>query len=163
VFFDSFAGIRLEALRSLLTPEILVRATTGAAYGASRAWFDRPGPDASLLARILYADQKTYLVELLMKQDQMSMAASIESRVPFLDHPLVEFAARLPDSWKLRGFTTKRILRAASADLLPREILERPKMGFPVPFAHWSPRPSNASSRDTRAVSVQEATRSGVF
>ncbi|HEX2344236.1 MAG TPA: asparagine synthase (glutamine-hydrolyzing) [Vicinamibacterales bacterium] len=148
VFFDSFAGIRLEALRSLLTPEILVRATTGAAYGASRAWFDRPGPDASPLARILYADQKTYLVELLMKQDQMSMAASIESRVPFLDHPLVEFAARLPDSWKLRGFTTKRILRAASADLLPREILERPKMGFPVPFAHWMRGPSIRVARD---------------
>ena len=92
---------------------------------------------ASLLDRMLYADLKTYLVELLMKQDQMSMAASIESRVPFLDHELVEFAARLPDSWKLRGFTTKRILRAAAADLLPREILERPKMGFPVPFADW--------------------------
>ena len=72
-----------------------------------------------------------------MKQDQMAMAASIESRVPFLDHELVEFAARLPDSWKLRGFTTKRILRSAAADSPPREILERPKMGFPVPFADW--------------------------
>ena len=61
--------------------------------------------DASPLARMLYADQKTYLVELLMKQDQMSMAASIESRVPFLDHPLVEFAARVPERLKLRGGT----------------------------------------------------------
>jgi asparagine synthase (glutamine-hydrolysing) len=148
VFFDSFAGIRLEALRSLLTPECLTRATAAAAYGASRAWFDRPGPGASALARILYTDQKTYLVELLMKQDQMSMAASIESRVPFLDHPLVEFAARLPDSWKLRGLTTKRILRAAAADLLSREILERPKMGFPVPFAQWMRGPSMRIARD---------------
>ena len=137
VFFDSFAGIRLHALRSLLRPAQVMRATTRAAYGASRFWFDRPGASASLLDRMLYADLKTYLVELLMKQDQMSMAASIESRVPFLDHELVEFAARLPDSWKLRGFTTKRILRSAAADLLPREILERPKMGFPVPFADW--------------------------
>jgi asparagine synthase (glutamine-hydrolysing) len=72
-----------------------------------------------------------------MKQDQMSMAASIESRVPFLDHELVEFAAALPPSWKLRGFSTKRILRAAARPLLPRAILERPKMGFPVPFEQW--------------------------
>ena len=148
VFFDSFAGIRLDPLRSLVTPEMRSRVTAAAAYGASRAWFDRPGPSASALARILYADQKTYLVELLMKQDQMSMAASIESRVPFLDHPLVEFAATLPDSWKLRGLTTKRILRAAVADVLPTDILERPKMGFPVPFAQWMQGPSMRIARD---------------
>ena len=52
---------------------------------------------------MLYADQKTYLVELLMKQDQMSMACSIESRVPFLDHQFVEFATRVPDHLKIRG------------------------------------------------------------
>ncbi len=56
-----------------------------------------------MLGRLLYTDIKTYLVELLMKQDQMSMSASIESRVPFLDHHLVEFAARLPDRMKLSG------------------------------------------------------------
>jgi asparagine synthase (glutamine-hydrolysing) len=76
-------------------------------------------------------------VELLMKQDQMSMAASIESRVPFLDHHLVEFAAQLPPRMKLRGLTTKWILREAVKDLLPRSILTRPKMGFPVPFGAW--------------------------
>jgi asparagine synthase (glutamine-hydrolysing) len=72
-----------------------------------------------------------------MKQDQMSMAASIESRVPFLDHHLVEFAAALPPRMKLRGFTTKWILREAVREILPPAILSRPKMGFPVPFAHW--------------------------
>src|SRR5262245_32940588 len=72
-----------------------------------------------------------------MKQDQMSMSASIESRVPFLDHVLVEFAARLPDRLKLRGFITKRILREAIRGLLPDEILTRRKMGFPVPFGEW--------------------------
>ena len=62
------------------------------------AAFDRPSAERPLLDRLLYADLKTYLVELLMKQDQMSMAASIESRVPFLDHQLVEFAvAAAPD------------------------------------------------------------------
>ena len=65
-----------------------------------RYWHDVPDAARS---RMLYADQKTYLVELLMKQDQMSMAASIESRVPFLDHPFVEFATRVPDHLKLRG------------------------------------------------------------
>jgi asparagine synthase (glutamine-hydrolysing) len=68
----------------------------------------------------------------------MSMAASIESRVPFLDHKLVEYAATLPDEWKLSGFTTKRILREAMKGLLPESILNRPKMGFPVPFANWT-------------------------
>jgi asparagine synthase (glutamine-hydrolysing) len=72
-----------------------------------------------------------------MKQDQMSMSASVESRVPFLDHVLVEFASRLPERLKLEGFTTKRILRQAMQGVIPDAILSRPKMGFPVPFAQW--------------------------
>jgi asparagine synthase (glutamine-hydrolysing) len=86
---------------------------------------------------MLAADMKTYLHELLMKQDQMSMAASIESRVPFLDHKLVEFSASLPTSMKLRGLKTKYILRRAMKDKLPPEILSRKKMGFPVPVGKW--------------------------
>jgi asparagine synthase (glutamine-hydrolysing) len=89
------------------------------------------------LDQLLAADLKTYLHELLMKQDQMSMAASIESRVPFLDHKLVEFATRLPARMKLRGFTTKYILRRAMKGRLPKEILGRRKMGFPVPLGKW--------------------------
>ncbi len=100
-----------------------------------RHWNARP--DDSALARTLYADQKTYLVELLMKQDQMSMAASIESRVPFLDHTLVEFAAHIPDSLKIRGRTQKYILKAAIRDLLPRAFVHRRKMGFPTPLRQW--------------------------
>lgn len=91
----------------------------------------------SQLARTLYADEKTYLVELLMKQDQMSMAASIESRVPFLDHTLVEFAAHIPDRLKIRGRTQKYILKEAVRDLLPRGIVHRKKMGFPTPLRQW--------------------------
>src|ERR1044071_7131279 len=72
-----------------------------------------------------------------MKQNQMSMAASIESRVPFLDHKLVEFAAKLPVNMKLRGLTTKYILRKAMRNRLPEEILTRKKMGFPVPIGAW--------------------------
>ena len=90
-----------------------------------------------VLDKLLYADTKTYLHELLMKQDQMSMAASIESRVPFLDHKLVEFTARMPREMKLRGGSTKWILREAMKGILPAEIIDRPKMGFPVPVGSW--------------------------
>ncbi|MGC2238030.1 MAG: asparagine synthase (glutamine-hydrolyzing) [Pyrinomonadaceae bacterium] len=90
-----------------------------------------------VLDKLLYADTKTYLHELLMKQDQMSMAASIESRVPFLDHKLVEFTARMPQKMKIRGRGTKWILRESMKGILPGEILNRPKMGFPVPLARW--------------------------
>jgi asparagine synthase (glutamine-hydrolysing) len=91
----------------------------------------------SPLDRLLYADIKTYLHELLMKQDQMSMAASIESRVPFLDHKLVEFTSGLPERLKLRGWTTKYVLRQSMKGILPEAILSRPKMGFPVPVGKW--------------------------
>ena len=137
MFLDNFAAIRLDDQRALLADRPGERAELHA-YGPSMTWFNRPPAGSSLLTRLLYADMKTYLVELLMKQDQMSMATSIESRVPFLDHKLVEFAATLPDSWKLSGFTTKRVLREAMKGVLPEAILSRPKMGFPVPFASWT-------------------------
>jgi asparagine synthase (glutamine-hydrolysing) len=151
MFLDNFAGIPLRDQRVLLQSSLL----TGDAYGASLQYFSggsasRTAADASdgLLGRILYTDIKTYLVELLMKQDQMSMSTSIESRVPFLDHELVEFAARLPERMKLSGFTTKRILREAVRELLPPSILTRRKMGFPVPFARWSAAAWNSVVRD---------------
>ncbi|HSK11069.1 MAG TPA: asparagine synthase (glutamine-hydrolyzing) [Vicinamibacterales bacterium] len=135
-FFDNFAAIPLAAQRRLLSAPFAAAATPAAAYGASLEPYTTAAR-VPLLQRVLYTDIKTYLVELLMKQDQMSMAASVESRVPFLDHVLVEFAASLPPRWKLSGLTTKWILRAAARGLLPREILERPKMGFPVPLGRW--------------------------
>jgi asparagine synthase (glutamine-hydrolysing) len=136
MFFDNFAAIGLRRQRLLLDRRFSA-ATPRNAYGPSRAYYDAPNGCSTVLDRLLYADLKTYLVELLMKQDQMSMAASIESRVPFLDHKLVEFAASLPARFKLRGFTTKWILREAVRSILPPDILSRPKMGFPVPFALW--------------------------
>jgi asparagine synthase (glutamine-hydrolysing) len=148
MYFDNFASIRLADQQTLLSPDLRMAATRAGAYGASLAYFQRPGPASTLLDRLLYADIKTYLVELLMKQDQMSMAASIESRVPFLDHELVEFAARLPDHWKLSGWTTKRVLRESMKGLLPRQILHRPKMGFPVPFGRWTRGGWNGVARD---------------
>jgi asparagine synthase (glutamine-hydrolysing) len=137
MFFDNFAAIGLKRQRLLLSPRFAALATADRAYAASRAFFDAPNGSSTTLDRLLYTDLKTYLVELLMKQDQMSMAASIESRVPFLDHRLVEFAAALPARMKLRGFKTKWILREAVREILPPEILTRKKMGFPVPFGVW--------------------------
>nr|MBA2306342.1 asparagine synthase (glutamine-hydrolyzing) [Acidobacteriota bacterium] len=146
--FDNFAAIGLDRQRTMLTPRFAGLATPSHAYGPSRAFFDKPNGSSTMLDRLLYTDIKTYLVELLMKQDQMSMAASIESRVPFLDHHLVEFAAALPPRMKLRGMTTKWILREAVRPLLPQEILTRPKMGFPVPFGPWMQGPWQNVARD---------------
>jgi asparagine synthase (glutamine-hydrolysing) len=146
--FDNFAAIRLADQQQLLSPEFRDTATRDHAYGASLGYFNTRNGASTLLDRLLYADIKTYLVELLMKQDQMSMATSIESRVPFLDHKLVEYAATLPDTWKLQGWTTKRVLREAMKGLLPESILNRPKMGFPVPFAHWTRGAWNTVARD---------------
>jgi asparagine synthase (glutamine-hydrolysing) len=137
LYFDNFAVFTRAMQGELLTPETKERAGRIEPYADMRGYFE--GADAdSLLNRMLYADVKTYLQELLMKQDQMSMAASIESRVPFLDHKLVEFTARLPERLKIRrGWTTKYILRRSMKGLLPEPILTRPKMGFPVPVGAW--------------------------
>ncbi|MEO7144283.1 MAG: asparagine synthase (glutamine-hydrolyzing) [Bryobacteraceae bacterium] len=107
-------------------------------------YWNAPQP-APLLRRMLYADQKTYLAELLMKQDQMSMACSIESRVPFLDHEFVEFAMRIPENLKIRGATQKYVLKKAVEDILPHDIIHRTKMGFPTPLRKWLLDPKAAS------------------
>jgi len=136
LYFDNFAVFGRARQRDVLAPAMREQLAGIDPYAAHHAALARTDARA-LLNRLLYADTKTYLHELLMKQDQMSMAASIESRVPFLDHPLVEFAAALPLHLKLRGVTTKYILRRAMRDALPPEILRRKKMGFPVPVGTW--------------------------
>ncbi len=141
MFFDNFAAIRLRDQRVLLAPGLRDAATASVAYRASAAYFNALNGTSTLLDRMLYADTKTYLVE-------MSMSASIESRVPFLDHHLVEFVAKLPDDWKLSGWTTKRILREAMKGIVPETILTRPKMGFPVPFSRWARGPWRAAIAD---------------
>lgn len=136
LYFDNFAVFSQARQQRLLTGAARAAANGASPYELVRAHFDTAA-GGSLLSRLLYSDQKTYLHELLMKQDQMSMAASIESRVPFLDHPLMEFTAGLPDRLKLRGTTTKYVLRQSMKGVLPDAILRRPKMGFPVPFGAW--------------------------
>jgi asparagine synthase (glutamine-hydrolysing) len=90
------------------------------------------------LARILYTDMKTYLPgDILVKVDRMSMANSLEVRAPLLDHRVIEYAARIPSSLKLRRGEKKYILKECFKPLLPHDILYRKKMGFSVPLASW--------------------------
>jgi asparagine synthase (glutamine-hydrolysing) len=90
------------------------------------------------LSRMSYLDLTTWLPDdLLLKADRMTMANSLELRVPFLDHHVVEFAARLPRSLRLRGGVTKYILKKWAERLLPSEIIYRSKKGFPVPTKSW--------------------------
>lgn len=99
-------------------------------------YFDRGV--SGTLHTMLYVDSKTWLPDdLLIKADKMTMANSIELRVPFLDHKLVEFAARLPANLKVRGNTTKYLAKKALAGRVPPEILARRKAGFPVPYESW--------------------------
>lgn len=136
IYFDNFAVFSRSLQHQLLTPDAMDRMGAIDPYAGVRDVLHDTDAQ-SLLDRLLYADIKTYLHELLMKQDQMSMAASVESRVPFLDHKLVEFTSSLPERLKLRRWTTKYVLRQSMKGVLPPAILDRPKMGFPVPIGKW--------------------------
>lgn len=155
----TFVGLR-EDITSLLLDnfysafsaeetELLLRQPGRPAYESFLRHYNAGGAHTlSPLQRMLYADQKTYLVELLMKQDQMSMACSIESRVPLLDHTFVDFSYRVPAGLKLRG-AGKYIVKKAVEDLLPRDIVYREKQGFPTPIREWL--------RDDRCQSLYDA------
>ena len=133
-YYDNFySAFSREEQSTLLTPSALENA--GDPYASSLGFWENS--EGQALHRLLYADIHTYLIELLMKQDQMSMAASVESRVPFLDHSLVEFSAEIPEQYLIRGLSGKLILKQAVADLLPPEIIFRKKMGFPTPWTQW--------------------------
>ena len=133
-YFDNFySAFSSSDQDELLTSQAKEHA--GDAYAGSMDYWNTSSGD--MLHRLLYTDIKTYLVELLMKQDQMSMAASVESRVPFLDHELVEFTASIPSGYNTKGLAGKFVLKSAVEHLLPREIIYRQKMGFPTPWAYW--------------------------
>jgi asparagine synthase (glutamine-hydrolysing) len=90
------------------------------------------------LSRMLYVDTKLWLPDdLLARGDKMSMAASIEARVPLLDHKVLEFAASLPSQFKVHNLTRKYLLKKVAEKLLPREIVHRKKQGFPIPISLW--------------------------
>jgi asparagine synthase (glutamine-hydrolysing) len=92
----------------------------------------------SWLRRILFFDQTSWLPDnLLERGDRMTMAASIEARMPFMDHELAAFVSSLPDHFRVRGITTKWVLRRAMRRILPPTIIGRRKIGFRVPVSEW--------------------------
>lgn len=114
--------------------EALTRATPDTVFADALARTDA----TDTVSRMLYVDTKLWLPDdLLARGDKMSMAASLEARVPLLDHRLVEFAATLPPDFKVRGFERKYLLKKVAREWLPAPILSRRKQGFPMPMGRW--------------------------
>ena len=142
-----FAGLAGNERARLLSPAL--RAEEPLAAAAFRKALDESAARRPL-DRMLDVDLRLWLPDdLLMKVDKMSMAASIEARVPLLDHPLIEWAARLPDRFKVRGLSGKVLLKRLARHLVPPEVVDRRKVGFTVPLAPWFRGPLRALLRDT--------------
>jgi asparagine synthase (glutamine-hydrolysing) len=106
--------------------------------------------DSDLIGQLLSVNMKTYLPgDLLVKTDRMTMANSLEARCPFLDHQLLEFSCTIPSELKLKGMTTKYILKRALKDIVPQEIIDRKKHGFGVPVGRWFRTSLKSFLRDT--------------
>jgi asparagine synthase (glutamine-hydrolysing) len=124
-----------QQLRTTLRPELFAELSYEEILAYHRRFFEQR---STSLQQLLRHNFESYLPEdLLVKSDRCSMAHALELRAPFLDTALIEFSATLPDHLKLRGRTTKYLLKKAFADLLPPEITSRGKMGFGVPLAAW--------------------------
>ena len=118
--------------------------------------------DLDPIKRMQHVDLHTFLPDdLLVKVDRASMACSLEVRVPLLDRRVVELAASFPMSLKLRGLTTKWVLKRAARDMLPREIIERPKKGFGIPLGQWFRRELRPLLRE--ACAPDAIRRAGLF
>jgi asparagine synthase (glutamine-hydrolysing) len=110
----------------------------------------RAAPTPDVVGRRMFADFHTYLPDdLLVKEDRMTMAAGLEGRVPLLDDDVVAFAARLPADLKVRGLTTKYLLKQVAERYLPRDVVHRPKHGFAVPVSEWLRGPLREVAADT--------------
>jgi asparagine synthase (glutamine-hydrolysing) len=131
------ANIDQDLKREVLHPDVAALLDARAPEAHVASVMARSG-SARPLTELMYADFKTWLPDnILTKMDRMSMAASVEGRVPLLDHKVVEFTATLPYTLKLSGRQTKRLLRAAVSGLLPPELIDRPKTAFRVPLDEW--------------------------
>jgi len=136
-FVSYFASLDLSERRQILSREFLEAAeaeTTVDIYAAHLAGLAQRTP----MDRMFYGDLRFWLPDnLLERADRITMATSLEGRMPLLDHKLVEFASRIPARWKRSLFDTKLILKHTLHKLLPRKILYRPKVGFTVPVRDW--------------------------
>lgn len=136
-YFHSVSILRESMRRQLFSDGFRKQLSGYNALEVFRHHAARAGTDDSI-ALIQYLDIKTYLVgDINTKVDRASMAHSLEVREPLMDHPLVEWLATLPSSYKIRGGEGKYLLKKAMEPALPREVLYRPKMGFAVPLARW--------------------------
>jgi asparagine synthase (glutamine-hydrolysing) len=129
--------LRPELKAQVLDQDLLRQLDGYDSLNVLRFYYDR-ADTADPLSRIQYVDIKTYLTDdILVKVDRASMAHSLEVRAPILDHKLMELAASMPSSLKLRGTHGKYIFKKALKQVLPEAVLERKKMGFAVPLAKW--------------------------
>ncbi len=136
-YFELLVAFSSAAQRELLTAEFGEQIDRQLPRDLFRNYLARVR-EADPLNRALFADLKLFLPSnLLTLTDRMSMAHSLEVRVPFLDHHLLEFAARIPTGLKLHGMESKYILKRAVEDLLPPDFLRRRKMGFSLPLTVW--------------------------
>jgi asparagine synthase (glutamine-hydrolysing) len=136
-YCHSVSILRDDERAMLFSPEFRKRL---GGYRAREVFHEhaRRAPTDDALSLIQYLDYNTYLPgDINTKVDRASMAHSLEVREPLMDHPLVEWAARLPSSLKLAGGEGKLVLKKAMEPLLPNDVLYRPKMGFAVPLADW--------------------------
>lgn len=160
-FVNWFPLFNAEAKRSLLSDEVAFALHGSEArdvFSEHLARTDATDP----LSRMLYVDTKLWLPDdLLARGDKTSMAASLEARVPLLDHKLVEFAASLPPSLKLKGFVRKHLLKKVGRAWLPAQIIQRRKKGFPVPFSLWFRKEARGFLRD--ALAPATVRRRGLF
>src|SRR5947199_6954811 len=126
---------------SVLSTEMRARYKWLSTYDVVRQYQDTIAgarPNADYAARMTYLELKLRLPELLlMRVDKITMATSVEARVPFLDHHLIEYAMGLPRSMKVKGKTGKHILKRALESVLPKDVLYKPKRGFGAPIDEW--------------------------
>jgi len=135
-YLDAANFFRRDEQRALFRPEVFDLVSAGDPWAEAAARV--AGVRGHWLSRLQHLDIKAYLpLDILTKVDRMSMAHSIESRVPLLDHELLEFAATIPPEMSLRQGSGKRVLKRALRGLLPDEILDRPKRGFAIPLGRW--------------------------
>ncbi|HMF51957.1 MAG TPA: asparagine synthase (glutamine-hydrolyzing), partial [Candidatus Saccharimonadales bacterium] len=136
-YFRSVSALRPELKAQVLHPELLQQLGGYDSLDVLRYYYDK-ADTKDPLSRIQYVDIKTYLTDdILVKVDRASMAHSLEVRAPILDHKLMELAASIPSSLKLRGTSGKFIFKKALERILPKNVLQRRKMGFAVPLAKW--------------------------
>jgi asparagine synthase (glutamine-hydrolysing) len=135
-YLDAGTMLRLDDRRRLFRPEVAELMKENDPSREALACL--AGDDGGWLAKLQYFDLMRYLpLDILTKVDRMSMAHSLEARVPLLDHKLIEFAATIPESLRIRNGTTKYILKRAVANVLPQSLLDRPKKGFAIPLGIW--------------------------